>query len=294
MRKPNHVAVGAIALAVGATGLSMTQHALAVTSTSGSCTTKAACLQETNKGTTNGPAIAGISNTGSGLVGQSNTTAGYPYAGVYGSSSKGAWAGVIGQGTGMVHGVYGMSTDFPGVRADSGSATFFALEANSSVSGGEPFIATNTADGGQFSVDNHGNGSFTGLVFTAGACKSGCSRTHRITEYAQRSTTPTLEDNGEAAMRGGYVHVSFDRAFANVIDSTKNYLVTVTPEGDSKGVFVTNKGPNGFDVRENQGGRSNLLVTYRVVASTIGTTGQRLATIDLDRGSRLSPPIARP
>ncbi|MBD5657137.1 MAG: hypothetical protein IAI50_18455 [Candidatus Eremiobacteraeota bacterium] len=295
MLRFNRVAFGALALAVGATGLTMTRDALAVSGAdSSTCSTKTACLTETNKGKSGGPAISGVSTSGNGVIGQTNSNTGSNpvHAGVYGIANNGAWAGVYGVGNGASHGVFGASTGYPGVRGDSfNTSGAAAIQATADASGGYPFAALNTVDGGVFTVDHLGNGQFTGLVYTAGDCSNGCSRMHRIAEYAARTTTPTLEDNGEVTMRGGFARVVFDRAFSNVFDATKNYLVSVTPEGDSKGVFVTGKTPNGFVVRENQGGHSTMAVTYRVVATALGITGQRLAPVDLPHSSGPIPTL---
>jgi hypothetical protein len=63
------------------------------------------------------------------------------------------------------------------------------------------------------------------------------------------------------------------------------YHVFVTPEGDCKGLYVTQKSPAGFVVRELQGGRSTLTFDYRIVAKPLDDDGRRLA---------LAPPLERP
>jgi hypothetical protein len=60
------------------------------------------------------------------------------------------------------------------------------------------------------------------------------------------------------------------------IDSSRGYRVLITPDGDNRGLFVSNKGSAGFAVREAQGGRSTLAFDYRVVAYPIGGDAARL------------------
>ncbi|MBD5603952.1 MAG: hypothetical protein IAI48_02495, partial [Candidatus Eremiobacteraeota bacterium] len=64
---------------------------------------------------------------------------------------------------------------------------------------------------------------------------------------------------------------------ADTIDRRIAYHVFVTPEGDCNGLYVTQKTPNGFAVRELRGGRSSLSFEYRIVAKPLGEDGVRLA-----------------
>lgn len=136
-----------------------------------------------------------------------------------------------------------------------------------------------------FSVDQAGNIiadniTLSGEIFTSGSCKSGCSRTQSYKQvvrfYTPRETLPTVEDVGEARLVGGSAYVRIDSAFADTIDPRAAYMVTITPEGDSNGLYVTAKTLDGFEVHENRGGRSTLAFSYRIVAKPYGETAPRL------------------
>jgi hypothetical protein len=45
-----------------------------------------------------------------------------------------------------------------------------------------------------------------------------------------------------------------------------DYFVFLTPQGDSRGLFISMKTPNGFQVRENERGRTTMAFDYRIVA----------------------------
>jgi hypothetical protein len=94
----------------------------------------------------------------------------------------------------------------------------------------------------------------------------------KVTNYATMSSTPNVEDFGEAQLTGGQAYVSLKRSFSAEIDSHLTYMVFITPEGDTRGVYVTQKTPAGFVVRENQGGRSDAPFSYRIVAKAYGST----------------------
>jgi hypothetical protein len=56
------------------------------------------------------------------------------------------------------------------------------------------------------------------------------------------------------------------------MDPRKPYLVFITADGPSKGLYVAQKTNSGFIVRENPGGSSTLVFDYRIVANPIDTT----------------------
>ena len=122
-----------------------------------------------------------------------------------------------------------------------------------------------------------------------GICVAGCSAAtatragRAIVSYVATQSLPTIDDFGEATLQNGYAHVRIDAAFANVIDSSANYLVFITPEGDSRGLYVTQKTAQGFVVRENMGGHSSLAFSYRIVAKPLGKQEQRLPMVELPK-----------
>lgn len=128
-----------------------------------------------------------------------------------------------------------------------------------------------------------GNLTITGKIFTAGSCSSGCAQSgpngRRVVSYAPSESQPSIEDFGKAQMVDGRAYVRIDPAFANVIDKNSDYLVFITPEGDSRGLYITQKSAAGFAVRENGSGRSSLAFDYRIVAKPFGDDSERLPTI---------------
>jgi hypothetical protein len=89
---------------------------------------------------------------------------------------------------------------------------------------------------------------------------------------------PEMADVGEAQLVNGRAFVKIDAALADVIDVRSGYHVFAMPEGDCKGLYIT-KGPDGFLVRELQGGRSTLAFEYRIVAKPREENGTRLARV---------------
>jgi hypothetical protein len=129
-------------------------------------------------------------------------------------------------------------------------------------------------------VNIGGSGEYTKDGTCVAGCSSSATSTWRVRTYSAQSSQPAVEDYGEAQLVLGHAYVQLDKAFANVIDQRATYLVTITPEGDSNGLYVTDKTAMGFMVRENRGGRSSLQFSYRIVAKPYGANQPRLPMVD--------------
>jgi hypothetical protein len=248
-------------------------------------------------GSPDGYGVQATSINGDGLFAWSeNLTGVVGYTG-YNGGSPGGSSGVFGgdlSSDGMVNfGVAAESVHSVGLVSFNDYAnTNFAIEAfggTTDSSGGN--IAGFDAYGNRvLAVDNVGNVFISGAIYTQGACYNGCAKTHgagkNVVSYTPRETLPTMEDFGQAQLVDGTANVEVDRAFANVIDHGSTYLVFLTPEGDTRGLYVTNKTLKGFTVRENQGGSSSVSFSYRIVAKPYGSNERRLPMMQTIKASR--------
>jgi hypothetical protein len=73
------------------------------------------------------------------------------------------------------------------------------------------------------------------------------------------------------------------------MDNRAAYMVFITPEGDSNGLYVVNKTAAGFEVHENRAGRSTLAFSYRIVAKPFGEHPVRLQMITVSKPGRSLP-----
>jgi hypothetical protein len=130
--------------------------------------------------------------------------------------------------------------------------------------------------GSVFKVDSNGNATFKGKVVGAHESIQGTASGQAVTTYGSASTVPMIEDFGEMPLVAGRGAVRFDARFASVMQSSR-YLVFVTPQGPVAGtLYVTQKTPYGFVVRETAPGRSNVAVDYRIVVQPFGAAQERL------------------
>jgi hypothetical protein len=68
-------------------------------------------------------------------------------------------------------------------------------------------------------------------------------------------------------------------AFASTVNSATEYHVFLTPNGDCKGLYVTNETATDFEVRELGAGKSSVAFDYRIVAKRAGYENQRLEDV---------------
>jgi hypothetical protein len=171
----------------------------------------------------------------------------------------------------------GMAGEGVGVLAESASIPVLAYNS----------IAKNTVElalqayliySTPFTVDSLGNVAAKSLTTSKGAYirTAGASGTARMS-YSAQTTAPVMEDFGEAQLVNGRGYVKLDPALSDVIDNRNAYHVFLTPEGDSNGLYVSQKTPAGFMVREQHAGRSTLAFEYRILAKPFGNDAQRLA-----------------
>jgi hypothetical protein len=78
-----------------------------------------------------------------------------------------------------------------------------------------------------------------------------------------------FQDYGQGKLVNGFAHINIDPILAkNIVVNDQHPLrVFIQLEGDCKGVFVTNKTATGFDVKELDGGSSNVSFSYSITAN---------------------------
>ena len=184
-----------------------------------------------------GYGLYGVGATGNSTVGTSRG------AGVWGDSSAGF--GVVGYSDSN-YAVAAQSSDSNG----SGLATIIAFS-QSSVAGDPVIEAVSTEIGGACIMDTDGNLSCTGSK-SAVVPVDGGSR--KVALYAEEAPENWFEDAGSAHLSNGEAVVNLEGVFAETINTDIDYHVFLTPNGDCKGLYIAQKTPTSFVVRELGGG----------------------------------------
>ncbi len=231
--------------------------------------------------------VAGVAPSGAGVRGDSIDGAGVKGrsidgSGVYGESANAT--GVEGQATGGT-GVYGGSSTANGVTGQSNTGT--GVFGGSTGGNGVVGASTNgsgvigRADGpdaraatflGKVVVD--GDFQVTGAKSAAVAHPDGSQRL----VYSLESPESWFEDYGSGQLVTGRAAVALDPDFAAIVDA-ETYHVFLTPYGETRGLFVSQRTSGGFTVQEIGDGTSGVGFAYRIVARRGDIAPGRLAVI---------------
>jgi hypothetical protein len=84
----------------------------------------------------------------------------------------------------------------------------------------------------------------------------------RIATYVPSSATADVYARGKVMMMNGEAHVYFDDNYLQSVTSTQDLVITASPKGNSNGVYITNVTSNGFTIKENGNGTSNVEVSW--------------------------------
>jgi hypothetical protein len=98
----------------------------------------------------------------------------------------------------------------------------------------------------------------------------------KVALYAVESPKNWFEDFGSGRLSNGSAVIELEPTFAQTVN-TQSYHVFLTPSGDCKGLYVSQKSAGGFEVRELGGGTSSVDFDYRIVAERRGFENIRMA-----------------
>lgn len=199
--------------------------------------------------------VFGFSNFGTGVKGESPS--GHGGTGVWG---LGDW-GVRGHALNI--GIWGTASGANGIGVVGAGPAIGLWGASQGLAG-------------RFDGDVFVNGSFTqtgGSKSAAVPFPDGSLR--RL--YSVESPESWFEDFGEQKLVKGRAEVAIDPKFAAVVRGP--YHLFLTPYGDSKGLYVATRRRKGFVVREQGGGQSTLVFSYRIVARRKDIAGTRFEKV---------------
>ncbi|MGD0829488.1 MAG: hypothetical protein ABR907_01000 [Terracidiphilus sp.] len=217
--------------------------------------------------------VLGVANLASSTYGAFNI-----YAGVWGDTGTSsttispAWAiGVLGTADDGHAGVF--------LNNSSGWSTLYVSNASTGGTGQSvglfKTLMASSSDG-TCGIGSGGSLSCTGQIKSLVSAGGG-ART--VETYSVQSPENWMEDFGSGELHGGTAVITLDPAFSETVTGDASYHVFLTPNGDSKGLYVTAKTATTFEVRESGGGKSSLSFDYRIVAKRRGFEAQRLVDV---------------
>jgi len=214
-----------------------------------------------------------LSPNGTGVwgLGQGESVTG----GIVGCCSIGIW-GDTSSNAPFAAGVVGTADDAQGVVAlnnSTNSAHPTAKVINFENTTHDVTVLIASGAFGSCTSDTDGNLHCSGKVTGTAQVANG---QRQVALYAMESPQNWFEDFGSEQLVGGIAKVSLDPIFAEAANTGMQYHVFLTPEGESRGLYVSNKTASGFEVHEVGGGQSNVAFSYRIVALRRGFENVRL------------------
>jgi len=243
--------------------------------------------------------VIGANDVGVGVFGRADDG-----TGIFGSATGDYHAAVAGLNSSTGPGVLGSGgVGVHGIGSDKGKGVYG--EGHYGVSGSGDYGVHGYAPSTGIAVTGHCEkggiaGVFVGDVMVLGSFvvmgpnpKSAAvphrDGSHRLL-YSMESPESWFEDFGEAKLTNGRAKVRLDPEFAALV-KTSSYHVFVTPYSNSNGLYVSNRTGKGFEVREQNGGKSKTRFSYRIIAKRKDITGERLTKL---AKFTVPPPPSRP
>ena len=80
----------------------------------------------------------------------------------------------------------------------------------------------------------------------------------RVATYALSGMRVEIMDRGRGKLESGRATITFDNRFSQIVSAEEPIIITVTPIGPCKGLYVESSSPKGFTVVEMDGGSSSV------------------------------------
>jgi len=190
--------------------------------------------------------------------------------GIIGCCAVGVW-GDTGQNGNTPAGVVATADDAKALFAANNSPSGVMTAAFLSEGAGAALVAGGFKQSCSF--DNNGDLFCQGSKSAVVPVDSG---RRQVALYAVEAPQNWFEDFGSGKLANGLAMIALEPTFAQTVDATSDYHVFLTPQGDCRGIYVSNKSAAGFEVHELGGGQSNVAFEYRIVALRRGYENVRL------------------
>lgn len=239
-------------------------------------TTSNAALQAQITGTARLYSFASMSN---------NSTGGNRNGGAFGIVGGGIWAcnGYISSG-GTYYGFYSVNGAavlsnkvMAGASGAINSKAGFGMASHSDFMGGwiRGGIYGANIKGDRYALYTDGK-TYTNDIIVQ--LSNNTSATERTPTYVSTSTTVDIYSHGLAKLVNGQCIITFDDNFIATTSSSIPPIVTVSPLGSSNGIYITDINKNGFTVKENGNGNSNVDVSWIAIGIKEGYEAPTVAT----------------
>jgi hypothetical protein len=188
----------------------------------------------------------------------------------------GVWGDAGGTNNNENAGVIGTANEnIAGIFFNNSSESETVLMNNEAASSGTATVLETfgSSFGGECTINVSGTITCNGKVIDAVNVDGGA---RKVALYSMQSPENWFEDFGSGTLSNGAATIALDPTFAQTVNTGTEYHVFLTPNGDSKGLYVSQKTATSFEVREQGGGTSSIAFDYRIVGKRVGFEDVRL------------------
>jgi hypothetical protein len=92
----------------------------------------------------------------------------------------------------------------------------------------------------------------------------------RVAAKASMAMSADVQSRGKAQLVNGQAFITFSNEFSKIISNPEDLVITVTPNGNTNGVYVSSVSANGFTIKENNEGTSNVSISWIAISTIKG------------------------
>lgn len=96
------------------------------------------------------------------------------------------------------------------------------------------------------------------------------NNTKRTITYTATSTEVDVTTRGVGKLSNGESYITFKEAFKNLVSNNEAINITITPTGETNGVYISKVSKDGFFVKENLNGKSNATFNWTAIGTRKG------------------------
>ena len=96
------------------------------------------------------------------------------------------------------------------------------------------------------------------------------NNSQRTISYTATSTEVDVTTRGTGKLTNGESFITFKEAFKNLVSSEEGINITITPMGETNGVYISKVTSEGFYVKENRNGSSNVSFNWTAIGTRKG------------------------
>jgi hypothetical protein len=247
-------------------------------------------VQNSNGNGINGEGAIGVQGFGTGGGGNYGVYGvSYGQSGIENTADTGVWGD-----TNATNGIAVLGTaqdaiagSFVNYNSDSNPALIAVNEYGSSNSVYSLIASSGSGDG--CLIATNGNLYCSGSKSAVVPVDSGA---RKVALYAVEAPENWFEDFGSGQLSHGSARIDLEPTFTQTVNTDLDYHVFLTPNGDCKGLYLSQKSPTSFEVHELGGGTSSVAFDYRIVAKRKNYENVRLADLT-DQYKKLEKLLAR-